>query len=108
MEWFERSFAWGTEKTCGWTIGWWNDVNRSVSEKRKLWKEWKLGKTSKEKQIEAKRNTKKAVYQAKCEAERNWFVGLRDDDKMIKSVEEGRVDMVTDLINRILLQSYCY
>ena len=27
---------------------------------------------------------------------------------MIKSAEEGRVDMVTELINRILLQSYCY
>ena len=50
-----------TDRSCGWTKGpdrhketwWWNDdVSNFVSEKRKLWKEWKQGTTSKGKSLE--------------------------------------------------------
>ena len=47
---------------------WWNyNDSNSVSEKHKL------GNTSKEKYLEAKKRSRRAVYQAKCKAERKKF-----------------------------------
>ena len=82
-----------TERSCGWTKGpprhketwWWNEaVDSAVKEKRKCWKEWKKGKTSKEVYLEAKRKSKKAVYEARSESERKRFanVEIRDDQKL--------------------------
>ena len=53
---------------------WWcnDDVSNSVSEKQKLWKEWKQGNTSKEKYLDAKIKARN-VYQATCQAERKRF-----------------------------------
>ena len=41
----------------------WNDgVSNNVSEKHKLWMEWKQGNTSNEKYLEAKKKACRAVY----------------------------------------------
>ena len=80
-----------TDSVCGWTTGrvrrrvtwWWNDeVDRAVKEKRKLWKDWKVG-GSKERYLEAKRVAKSKVYAAKKEAEVRNFQNIltRDDEK---------------------------
>ena len=79
---FGRSFGIGDRQDL-WTgksparhkgAWWWNDeVNNNVSEKRKIWKEWKKGKVNKKKYLDAMRSTGKVVYQAKCETERNGF-----------------------------------
>ena len=75
------------ERTCGWTKGpsrhketwWWSsDVDSAVKEKRKLWKDWKEGEIEKELYLEAKRNSKRAVYKAKCEAEKNRFADVEN------------------------------
>ena len=73
-------------RSYGWTKGparhketWcWN---YNISEKRKLWKEWKQGNTSKEKYLEAKKKARRAVYQAKFKAEK------KDDDYVFKIVK---------------------
>ena len=49
------------------------DVSNSVSEKQKLWKEWKQENTSKEKHLEAKKKVRRTVYQTKCKAENKRF-----------------------------------
>ena len=65
------------DKNCGQTKGqarhketWWLNVSNCVSEKCKLRKDWKQGKTSKRKYVEAKKKAKRTVYQAKYKAER--------------------------------------
>ncbi len=57
-------------------------MDRAVKEKRKLWKEWKVG-GSKERYLEAKRVAKSKVYAAKKEAEVRNFHNIlsRDDEK---------------------------
>ena len=54
-----------------------------VSEKHKLWKEWKQGNASEEIHFEVKRKTRRAVSKPKCKAERKGFgnVMQRDDHK---------------------------
>ena len=63
--------------------GWNDDVSNRVREKCKLWKERKQRNTSKERYLEVKKEAKRAVYQAKCKAERKRFgnVVWRDDQK---------------------------
>ena len=46
----------------------------NISEKHKLWKEWKQRNTSKEKYLEAKTKPKRTVFQTKCTAERKRFL----------------------------------
>ena len=66
-----------TEKVCGRTKGpaqrkstWWWDgkVEKVIKEKRRLWKEWKIGSCSKERYIEAKRVARRQVYEVKSKA----------------------------------------
>ena len=64
----------GASDSCfGWTKGpprhkvtwWWNEqVEVAIKEKRRLWKIWKIG-GSKDDYLAAKRQAKKAVYEAK-------------------------------------------
>ena len=98
------------DKVCGWTKGpprhketwWWNDeVDTAVKEKRELWKNWKLGKISKNLYLEAKRRSKRAVYKAKSEAEKRRFsdVGRRDDQrnevfKIAKAIVKTNQDII--------------
>ena len=50
---------------------WWNDtVDRRISEKRKLWMEWKAG-GDKKPYLVAKKLAKRDVYDAKKESENN-------------------------------------
>ena len=81
-----------TEKVCGWTKGpprhqvtwWWNDdVENCVKEKRRVWKEWKKGLVPKETYLEVKRIARRAIYQAKLDAEKERFPNAtgRDDHK---------------------------
>ena len=80
-----------SDTTCGWTKGpprhkvtwWWNDnVDSAVKEKRRLWKIWKSG-GSKQEYLEAKRASKRAVYEAKKLAEQERFgdVERREDHR---------------------------
>ena len=72
----KESLLEATEISCGWPKGpprhketwWWNNaVDIAVKEKRKLRKEWKKGKISKDVYLEAKRKIKRAVYEARSE-----------------------------------------
>lgn len=67
-------------RTCLPTCCWGDDVSNSVSEKRKLWKEWKQENTSTGKCLEAKKKARRIVYQAKYEAERKVLgnMGMND------------------------------
>ena len=47
--------------------------SNTISEKHKLWKEWKQRNTSNEKYLEAKTKAKSTVFQAKCTAEMKRF-----------------------------------
>ena len=67
----------------GWTRGgkpkrketWWNDeVDSTIKEKRRLWKEWQKG-GDKEKYLQAKRKAKSAVYAARKRAQEDKFGG---------------------------------
>ena len=68
----------GVDQVCGWTKGgrighpetcWWNsEVDQYIKEKRRLWKLWKKG-GSKEAYQDAKKNAKRAVYNAKKAAQ---------------------------------------
>ena len=96
---------------CGWTKGparhkvtwWWNDcVDEAVKEKRRLWKAWKKG-GSKEDYLEAKRASKRAVYNAKRAAEQERFgdVLCREDHrdevfKIAKQMKSTNRDVVGD------------
>ena len=63
------------DKVCGKTKGgrvrhnetwWWNDaVNDAVEEKRRKWKQWKLGRSKEEYQL-AKKAASDTVYNAAC------------------------------------------
>ena len=64
-------------KVCGKTKGgrvchnetwWWNDPVNVVKEKRKKWKQWKLGRSKEEYQL-AKKAASRAVYDAKQQAQ---------------------------------------
>lgn len=41
---------------------WWNDIRNSISEKHKLWKNWKQGQTREENYREVKKKARGAVY----------------------------------------------
>ena len=70
------------EKVCGKTKGgirchketwWWSeDIEKVIREKRKLWKDWKMG-GSKEKYLVAKKAARRAVYFAKKESQQKTF-----------------------------------
>ena len=86
-----------TDKNYRWTRGpvrhkqtwWWNDdVSNGVSEKRKLWEEWKQGNTNKEKYLEVQQKAKRIVYQAKCKKERKRFGNVvQQDDQKCDGIE---------------------
>ena len=78
------------DATCGWSKAnqqrketwWWNDdVESSIKEKRRLWKEWKKG-GSKELYLAAKRRAKHDVYIAKKAASEANFDNLHEKDKL--------------------------
>ena len=59
------------------TTWWWDDdVDRLITEKRKLWKAWKAG-GSKEPYLAAKRAAKKGVFEAKRAADEEYFSNLK-------------------------------
>ena len=70
------------DKVCGKTKGgrvchdktwWWNDaVNDVVKEKRRKWKQWKLGGRKEEYQL-AKKAAGRGVYKAKQHAQPEYF-----------------------------------
>ena len=56
---------------------WWNDeVDLTIKEKRRLWKEWQKG-GDKEKYLQAKRKAKSAVYVARKRAQEDKFGDLK-------------------------------
>ena len=55
-------------------------LTAGVSKNCKLWKDWKQGNTSKQKYLEAKKKVWRAVYQAKCKAERKRFEKVMESD----------------------------
>ena len=76
-----------TEKTCEWRKKgiwrkrkwWWNEkVSKDISEKRKLWKLWKVG-GSKDKYLDSKRKARHAVYTAKRNVEKEKFASVKDN-----------------------------
>ena len=100
-----------TNNSRGWTKGpprhkvtrWWsNDVDQAVKKKRQLWKEWKQG-GSKERHLQAKEDSKIAVYAAKKSAEEERFsniIGKEDSRKKVskiaKQIEAENCDVVGD------------
>ena len=81
-----------TDQVSGWTKGpprhrvtwWWNaSVENCVKGKRKLWSQWKKGSVNKERDLEAKRAARRAIYKAKMDAEKRRFPDImrRDDQK---------------------------
>ena len=87
------------DTVCGWTKGggsfrretwWWNDeVEASIQEKRKLWKEWQKG-GSKEPYLQAKRRAKYAVYTARKESQAAKFGDLSGNDQRNLLFKEAR------------------
>lgn len=61
----ERSYGWTKDQARQKETWWWC---YGVSEKWKLQKEQKQGNTSKKKHLEAKKEAKRVVYQAKCKS----------------------------------------
>ena len=100
-----------TDNSCDWTKGpprhkvtcWWNnDVDQAVKKKSQLWKEWKQG-GSKEPYLQAKRDSKRAVYAAKKSTEKERFsniIGKEDSRKEVfkiaKQVKVENCDVVGD------------
>ena len=83
------------KETC-----WWNYASNSVSEKCKLWKEWKQGNTSKRICLEAEKKTS-AVYKAESTAERKRVgkVMRRDGQKGdVFTITERMVKAYLDII----------
>ena len=93
-----------TEEACGWTSKhkrretWWWDglVHDFVKEKRRRWKIWKEG-GDKEPYLVAKREAKKAVYDAKFRAENIKFTHVHRNDvaifKMAKQMRKENLDV---------------
>ena len=80
----EKALLQAVDKSCGWTkkpprhkvTWWWNaEVEVAIKEKRRLWKAWKDG-GNKNDYLEAKRNSKKKVYEAKKKAEEERFADV--------------------------------
>ena len=80
-----KVFLEATDKSYGQTKGparhketWqWNDVSNSVSETKKLCKEWKQRKACKEEYLKAQKKANRVVYPAICEAQRKIFRNVR-------------------------------
>ena len=89
-----------SETVCGWTSGgppkqketwWWNDeVDFHIKEKRRCWKSWQKGETTKEPYLEAKRRAKSAVYTARKSAQEAKFGDLRSSEQRNKIFKEAR------------------
>ena len=87
------------DTVCGWTRGgkpkrketwWWNDeVDSTIKEKRRLWKEWQKG-GDKEKYLQAKRKAKSAVYTARKRAQEDKFGDLKSNDQRNQILKEAR------------------
>ena len=96
-------FGWTKEPPRHSVTWWWNNnVDIAVKEKRRLWKSWKQG-GSKEDYLEAKRTTRRAVYDAKrtAELERSGNL-LREADsaqvfKIAKQMTTTNLDIVGDI-----------
>ena len=100
-----------TEKVCGWTKArpqrtttwWWNsEVDKTIKQKRHLWKEWKQGRCSKEKYLEAKRSAKKSVYSAQTKAATEQFGNLSTKSsqnnafRVAKQMKKASSDVIGD------------
>ena len=99
------------DNSCGWTKGlprhkvtwWWNnDVDQAVKKKRQLWIEWEQG-SSKEPYLQAKRDSKRAVYAAKKFAEEERFSSIieKEDSRkekfeIAKQIKVENCDVVGD------------
>ena len=79
------------KKACGWTKkGLWRKqtwlciekVSKDISEKRRFWKLWKVGR-SKDKYFDAKWKSQHAIYTAKRNAEKEKFASVKDNIKNI-------------------------
>ena len=110
----KESLLEATEISCGWTKGpprhketwWWNNlVDIAVKEKRKLWKEWKKGKITKDVYLEAKRKSKRAVYEARSESVRKRFSNIENRDDQKLEVFRIAKTMVKD--NRDIIGEQC-
>ena len=80
-----------TEKSCGWTkkgiwrkqTWWWNEkVRKYISEKRWLWKLWKVVEC-KDKYLDAKQKAQHSVYTAKRNSEKGKFNCVQDKKENI-------------------------
>ena len=78
---------------------WWDgEVDRVIKEKRKCWKAWKAGETSKEPYLAAKRAAKKGVSTAKNIAEQKRFsdlkVGDNDVFRLARQMRQTNQDII--------------
>ena len=103
-----------TDSSCGRTKGpprhsetwWWNEaVDQAVKEKRRLWKDWKSGRICKEVYLEAKRKSKRAVYEARSESERIKFANIENRDDQKQEVFRIAKSLVKD--NRDIIGEQC-
>ena len=101
-----RGLLFATKKTCEWTkkiiwrkkTWWWNEkVNKDISEKRRLWKLWKLS-GSKDKYLDAREKAQHPVYTAKRNAEKNKIASVEDDKENIFRVAKQMRRENQDLI----------
>ena len=83
-------------KSCGWTkepprhqvTWWWNKVvDYAIKQKWQLWKEWKKG-GFKEPYLQAKKDSKRAVYAAKKTAEKERFSSVINRDNIRKEISK--------------------
>ena len=98
----------GVDKVCGKTKGgrvrhnetwWWNDVvNDVVKEKRRKWKQWKVGGNKDEYQL-AKKGASHAVYKAKQHAQSEYFRDINTSNgrnkifKMAHTIKDTNKDV---------------
>ena len=87
------------DKVCGKAKGgrlrhnetwWWNDpVNDVVKEKRRKWKHWKLGGSMEEYQL-AKKAASRAVYDAKQQAQSEYFRDINTSNDLNRIFKTAR------------------
>ena len=101
----------GVDQVCGWTRGgkarhtetwWWNnEVDQRIKDKRRLWKLWKQG-GSKVDYLAVKKIAKKAVYNAKKEAQEARFTEINSERdcnkifKLAKKMKSENSDVIGD------------
>ena len=86
---------------------WWynEEVSKVTSEKRRLWKLWKVG-GSKDKYLDAKQKVQHPVYTAKRNAEKEKFTSVKDNKENIfpiaKKMRTENQDLIRENVYEVI------